>query len=346
MKKVHPLVSVNMVVYNGEQYISEAIESILNQTYQNIELIIVNDGSQDKTKEIIFSFEDSRIKYYEHTINKGECAARNIALNFSNGKYIAVMDCDDISYSNRIENQIEFLEKYPQFGLVGSLADVIDENGQLTDRIQSYSGNDKLTKIILFFRNCFTHSTIIFKRQLLNKVGINYNRPIGVDYETIVKISRCAKIMNLNKVLIKTRHHPDSILKRDSDKIVCNLKEILKNQINELGLYPSEEELDIHFTMKKNTLNKCDRIFYKKVKWLEKLYIANKKSQIFAVPEFTEYLSQYWFNLINNPDQFSLRLFVNYIRSPFLLKSNKNGLDHLRYFIKCIIGYRNKNENE
>ena len=106
-----PLVSVLMAVYNGEKYLLEAIESILNQTYTNFEFLIINDGSTDSTEEIILSYSDQRIRYIKNEQNLKLIASLNKGLDLAKGKYIARMDADDISLPDRLEKQVNFLER-------------------------------------------------------------------------------------------------------------------------------------------------------------------------------------------------------------------------------------------
>ena len=106
-----PKISVVMPAYNAEKYIGESIDSILNQTYGDFEFIIINDGSRDSTKEIILSYSDNRIVYLENEINSGIVVTLNKGLKYATGEYIARMDADDIAVAERLEKQIEFMEK-------------------------------------------------------------------------------------------------------------------------------------------------------------------------------------------------------------------------------------------
>lgn len=115
-----PLVSVIMPVYNTAGYIKEAIESVLQQTYTNLELVIVNDGSTDNTPEIILSFTDPRIRYIDLVTNRGRGFARNHAISNCRGAYIAVCDGDDIQLPERIEKQVRFLEANPGIDIIGT----------------------------------------------------------------------------------------------------------------------------------------------------------------------------------------------------------------------------------
>ena len=338
-----PLISVNMVTYNSEDYIKEAIQSILDQTLNDFELIIVNDGSIDNTKDIINSFSDPRIKYYENFTNMGQNYSRAIALSHSVGDYIAVMDADDISLDIRLEKQIEFMENNKDHGLVGSLAEVIDKKGRVIDKIQSKYYNSDETKVYLFFRNCFSHSSILFRKDMLEKVGIDQDRLLAADYEIIIKISRLMKVGNINEVLVKYRQHNRSELSLRSDKINISVKGILLNQINELGLQPSEEELNIHHGLNKKTIHHINKQYYIKLNWLDKLFIANQRMKVFPEPAFYNRISGYWFNLMNNPTQFNIKILQTYFQSSILRSSNRKLIDHLKFTVKCLFKYKSRN---
>ena len=345
-EKNNPLVSVNMVVYNGEKYISEAIKSILNQTYKNFEFIIVNDGSADLTEQIIKSFSDKRIKYYEHDKNYGEPFARNTAIKKSNGKYIAILDADDISFPTRFKEQVDFLEKNNEYGLIGGIAEIINEKGKSQEYSQSRSYPPEDTKVLLLFRNCFTPSSFMCRTEELKKIGFNNNRFIACDYEMAVKFSRISKIYNLDKILIQYRKHSESILATNRDKQIFHEKEIIMFQLSELGISPTKHELFIHQNIRKKNYHKIDSNYYDSLDWLDKLYNSNENRAIFTNPEFYNRISGYWFNLINNPIQYNIKLLKPYYSSPILRASNRSFMDHLFFTVKCIFITKNKNDND
>ena len=335
-EKTNPLVSVNMVVYNGEKYVSEAIKSILNQTYKNFEFIIINDGSTDLTEQIIKSFSDERIKYYEHDKNYGQCIARNTAIKKSSGEYIAILDADDISFPTRFKEQVVFLENNKKYGLIGSMAEVIDENGKSKGYIQSRSYSAEETKVLLLFRNCTTPSTFMCRTDKLKEIGFNNNRVGSEDWELAVKYSRISKIFNLDKILIQYRKHRESWLATNKDNKLHNEQEIIMFQLSELGISPTKHELFIHQNLNKSNCHKIDSYYFDNLCWLDKLYKSNEKRKIFRNPEFYNRISGYWFNLINNPAYYSIKLLQPYYFSPILQASNRSFMDHLFFTLKCI----------
>ena len=117
-----------MAAYNSEQYISDAIQSVLDQTYENFELIIVNDGSQDNTSAIINSYSDSRIKILEFKENQGQSRARIYGISNAKGKFIAIFDSDDICFPDRFRLQVDYLEANIEIGVCGTLIELIDNS--------------------------------------------------------------------------------------------------------------------------------------------------------------------------------------------------------------------------
>ncbi len=128
---MEPLVSVIMPVYNAEKYIFEAVNSVIEQTYTNWELVLINDGSSDLSINIIKEFKDSRIRLYENRENMGIAYSRNRAIDLSRGKYIAIMDNDDISLPNRLKIQVEYLENHEEIDVLSGASMVIDSHGNV-----------------------------------------------------------------------------------------------------------------------------------------------------------------------------------------------------------------------
>jgi glycosyltransferase involved in cell wall biosynthesis len=125
-----PLVSVVMPLFNAEKYVGDAVESVLNQSYTNFELIIINDASTDKSAACVQGIVDRRIVIVENENNLGIVASRNRGLALAKGKYIAVLDSDDIALPNRLEKQVAFLEANPAYGICGSYYHVINGIGK------------------------------------------------------------------------------------------------------------------------------------------------------------------------------------------------------------------------
>jgi len=197
-----------MAAYNADKYIAQSIQSLIDQTFTDFELILIDDKSNDKTKSIIeqFSIKDKRILPVYNNINKGLTKNLNRAIADSKGKYIARMDADDISYLTRLEEQFNFLENHPSIDLVGTSSHEIDKNGDfINKRIVPEKHEDIVS--LLPKANPITHSTVMFRKKSFAKVNFyNESYKTTQDYELWFRaIGAGLKFHNLQNILLKYR---------------------------------------------------------------------------------------------------------------------------------------------
>lgn len=204
-----PLVSILTPVYKGEHFISSAIKSVLAQTYQNFELLIVNDGSPDESADVIRPFlADPRIRYFERP-NAGVAAARNCALSHATGKYVGFLDQDDLWLKDKLAWQVEFLESHHDVALVHSRQKYIDESGGEVEtdfiNIEPVSGNCFPQ---LFEKNRIAVLTVLIRRAAILEVGgLNPLAARADDYELWLQVSLRHPIAFLDKVVARYRVH-------------------------------------------------------------------------------------------------------------------------------------------
>ena len=168
MKKESPTISVVMPVYNGEKYLVEAIDSILNQTFKNFEFIIINDGSTDDTEKIILSYKEQRIIYVKNEVNLKLIKTLNKGIDIAQGKYIARMDADDISMPNRFELQIDTFEKNIGIDIVCSKYLLLEQNGNSFRKNKTFTlVNSEAIKYTSIFQTMVGHPTVMIKAELL-----------------------------------------------------------------------------------------------------------------------------------------------------------------------------------
>ena len=206
-----PMISVVMPVYNGEKYLNECIDSILNQTFSNFEFIIVNDASTDKTEEIILSYTDKRIVYVKNLKNLKISKTLNKGIQLAKGKYIARMDADDISLPNRFEKQLVFLEKNDDIGVVGSMWYCIDSKSKIFETVEHLpiSSNECYFMAIVQGENSVGHPCVMFRANIIQNVG-GYNKKYDTaeDIELWFRmILSGIKFNNLSDKLLKYRYH-------------------------------------------------------------------------------------------------------------------------------------------
>src|SRR5687768_9583402 len=166
MRNSGDLVSVVMPVYNGERFLRDAVDSILLQTYRNFELIVVDDGSSDRTADILDAYEmqDSRVRVHRHERNAGIVAARNQGCRMARGGFIAVMDADDISLPHRLEIQFNYLRSHPEIAAVGGWVRRIDQNG-LPGEVQHYPLEPAILAWSMLFFNSVAHPVVMFRSE-------------------------------------------------------------------------------------------------------------------------------------------------------------------------------------
>lgn len=207
-----PLVSVVMAVKNGENRIAKSIESLLSQTFSDFELIIINDGSTDKTSEIIKSFSDARIHLYSQA-NRGVAISANRGLALARGKLIARQDHDDISKPTRLEKQVHFMEENPEIFLLGTAAEITNQNG-FSGRYHKHPIESKIIKLELLFDNPFVHSSIIFRREVIRNIGL-YNPDKAItpldDYDFISRVALTYPVANLIDPLVEYYENDNSL---------------------------------------------------------------------------------------------------------------------------------------
>jgi len=201
-----------MPVCNGEKYISEAIASVLAQTERDFELLIVDDGSTDKTESIVRSFKDSRIVYFKRQ-HEGLVSTLNFALTKASSEYIARMDADDVAYPQRFEKQLKFM-KDRDLVLCGSWADLMDEDGDKIGELKFPPVEDCSVRSYAILHNPFIHPTVIFKKDVVIAAGGYRNFKHVEDYELWTRIIFKNKIGNIPEKLLEYRLHSLQVTKR------------------------------------------------------------------------------------------------------------------------------------
>ena len=212
MSASHPMVSVVMAVKNGGELVKQSIESILTQTYADFEFIVIDDGSDDNTFNIISSYQDSRMRCFTQN-NQGVSKTANRGLALARGKYIARQDHDDLSLPQRLEKQVQFLESHPSFGLVGSRAEIWTEYGP-TGRYHDHPTDSDVLKFELIFNNPFVHTSTMYRNELLDKIGFYDSSPEVApfdDYDFISRVASITNVANIGQRLVIYRETADSL---------------------------------------------------------------------------------------------------------------------------------------
>ncbi len=231
----NPMVSVIMPVYNGEKYIRKALESILNQTFQDFELIIIDDCGNDSSMIIVNEYKDSRIRVFHNNVNKGIAFSRNRAIQESKGKYIAIMDDDDISHQDRLLYQVDFMEKNSFVDVAGGQSSIIDEEDNVIAPPELMQESTKMNKVMFLFYNSFHNSETIIRKKIVDEYKIRYSdNMLGMeDFKFWIECSLHGRISNVNKEILKYRVTKDN----ETSRVRRIQEDARKNLFNKLRQY-------------------------------------------------------------------------------------------------------------
>ncbi len=292
-----PKVSVFMPVYNAGSYLYEAIDSILGQTYMDFEFVIVNDGSTDNSEEIIKSYTDSRIRLVNNPSNLGLIASLNVGLEVCSGDYIVRMDQDDVSMPDRIMLQIDYMDRHPEVGLLGSWFEDFGENIQ--SRVVKYSADDTEIRIRHLYQTHISHPTAVIRTSVVRSNNIRFDSDYvhGEDYNCWVTMSAHCKLSNYPAVLVRKRDHPRNITNSFSTTMHETCTRVKQKQFEDMGAPVNQEEADLYtrfadpewqFSM--SEMKKLENL-------LSRIEEANRLSGFIPAKEYSEYLATKWFHL-------------------------------------------------
>jgi len=285
-----PLVSVITPVYNREKYLVKCIESILNQTYENFEFIIIDDNSSDLTVNIIkdYLLRDSRIKFLENNKNLGATLSFNRGLDIAKGKYIARMDSDDISFPDRFKKQVDIFESWHDLEVLGTGAVLIDHKENEIGRKQFPSNFKKISNIIKTGVPVFDPSVMMRSSTLKEINGFDNRLAPADDYHLWLTLFKQKKIIsNIDDYLIKYRLHDSNLSKVAS-------REQLQKSFLALKIYNSNFSTDEFFNQK----NHLDLTSFEEL--LIKYWDGSNTNKEGSIRIIKEYFSSKEYKLKNN----------------------------------------------
>lgn len=246
MSEPTPAVSVILPVYNGEGFIAEAVDSILRQTFSDLELIVVDDGSDDGTTSVLASFEDPRLRVHTLPENQGIVTALNRGFELARGELIARQDADDRSYPLRLEAQVAAFRLDPELIVLGTACDVVDSEGRFlhTHRLPL---EDSVLRWRMLFQNSFVHSSVMFRRRAVDDLAILYDpeHRHAEDYDLWCRLLHHGKGANLPEPLLALRRHPGQVSVTAAEAQRAAADAISRRQLTLLGLSPSQTELRV-----------------------------------------------------------------------------------------------------
>jgi len=333
-----PEVTVLMPVFNGEKYLAEAIKSILNQTFKDFEFLIIDDCSEDRSVEIIKSYDDKRIKLIQNNQNLGISRNANKGIQFAKGKYIAQMDHDDISLPERLEKQVLFMEKNPHIAASSVWVEVFGRDKMIWE----FPLNSEAIKCALLFCCPLANSGAIIRKSIFTEEGMLYNEAFdgSQDYDLWFQISKKFPMANIPDILVNYRKHNTqvSVIRKKEQSLKTEL--ILKNQLVHLGINPTQREHRLHSNLSfwkfQDSLPFLDDV----ETWLTKIYMANKKNNIYNEKELLKVLAYRWWMSCKYASTHGLIAWERFWNSPLSKHNTLSHRDKIKFFLKALSGKR------
>jgi len=231
-----------MAVRDGEKYLRQAVDSVLQQTFSDFEFIIIDDYSIDSSTRIVEEYKDLRIRFIRNQSHLGLTKTLNLGLDIAKGEYIARLDADDVCLPNRFEDQVKFLNKHPQIGVLGTGISLIDDLGNIIQDVH-FPTNHNLIKWQLCFYNPIVHPSVMMRLTAVRQVG-NYDPALihSQDYDLWWRMSFISELANLYEIDMHLRQHPRQVTNvQRSEQFRFGLKIDQKHLSALLGISISED---------------------------------------------------------------------------------------------------------
>ena len=295
MTDTSPLVTVLMPIHDAEAFVAEAVESILDQTFRDFEFLVIDDGSSDRSVEIVEAYDDARIRLVRNDRQIELVRTLNRGMDLARGRYVARMDADDISLPERLERQVDFLEANPDVGACGTWVALMgDREGEIWRHPESATG----ILCRLLFHAALAHPTVCMRREMFDRHALRFDEtyPHAEDYELWGRASEFFPLANVGSVLLRYRTHGGSVTQRHCDVQEATVKRIHRERLARLGLTPTEGELFVHRWVVAGGPSGEILPLSDLGNWLEKLLRANDAHGLYPRRDFEQMLGQYWLN--------------------------------------------------
>jgi glycosyl transferase family 2 len=333
----HPIVTVLMPVYNSSAYLPEAIESILAQTFGDFEFLIVDDGSTDRTWQILTEYRrrDARIRLARNQANIGLTRCLNAGLAQAQGDYIARMDGDDISVPERLARQVAFMEQHPRVGICGAWVRRAGAAGAM----ERYPTDDADIRCQLLFKNVLAHPTAIMRRGLFRQLGLAYDPAYryAQDYDLWVRAAEHVALANIAHILLHYRMHQQQAGQRERELQDQAAGRVRQFQLRRLGVLPTAAESATHEAISTSRFQPGQAFVLSAEAWLRKLSAANRRTGSYSELAFARALAGRWYMVCRLSTALGLWAWWCFWRSPLSRDVGLSGPQVVKFGLKCLL---------
>ncbi|NDW09238.1 glycosyltransferase family 2 protein [Dysgonomonas sp. 520] len=334
-----PLVSVLMPCYNAEAFVEEALLSILNQTYRNLEVIAINDCSKDNTLGVLekIAAKDSRVKIFNNDTNLKLIETLNKGIDLCSGIYIARMDADDISLPERIEKEVSFLEQNADYDIVSTNFSTFRTGKK---KLYPHVNPSKFEDIQAFtlFKSCVCHPAVMIRKSMFSRFNLRFEEDYlhVEDYALWSKAVYLTKIANINESLLHYRVHGSQISTKHEQEQLENKKKVFIIHCNHLGLRKDPEFLDIYASVAESVPKESSFEYLEKCEsFMLDLIDLNKRKPFCSHTYLQNMLSLHWLRCCAN-SRLGLKVLKKCFSSTLYRKENYKTQDYIILYVKCI----------
>jgi len=292
-----PRVSVVIPAYNREAFVGDAIESILKQSFADFELLVIDDGSTDRTRDVAAAFRDPRVRLLCHDRNQGLPKTRNAGVDAARGEYFAFLDSDDVALPNRLAVQVAFLDRHPDYAAVGGWIDWMDAHGRPTHRIKRRPVRAEDVAALRLFRQGIENTASMVRLAILRQYRHDEGFTVSEDFELWARVAADHAIANLPEVLVHRRAHPQQTSRNRDEEFRLHRQAIYARQLEALGIAFQEEDLRRHHLLRRMRKSGFapDRAYVDWAEtWLNALQAANARAQRYPEPALSRLLGGLW----------------------------------------------------
>ena len=292
-----PKVTVFIPVHNREDYICVAVNSILAQTFEDFELVVVDDGSSDRTVEVLKRYSDRRLRVARNLENLGIPATRNHGLELARGDYIALLDSDDHAYPRRLERQVKYLDANPDIAQVGSWCSFMDSEGNMLDKVRRQPLKPDDIHAHLLFHCPVINRTVMARTAALRGLGYDTDFPRCQDYDMHCRLVTSGhQLANLPEILVCGREHPGRFTGQTSDLGRDRKMAVYRRMLHRIDLEASEDELRRHHALARPVERPLEVEEYLEwaEAWLWRIKQANRVRPVYPEPSLSRALGAIW----------------------------------------------------
>jgi len=318
-----PELTVLMPVYNGAAYLQEAIDSVLGQTYEDFELLVVDDGSTDETPVILDRLRDPRVRVLRSPERLRLSGALNFGWESSRGDFIARMDADDVCRPERFARQMDFLKKNDKIGVCGT---AIRRFGAGGNDVVRYPLDGESVRAFALFNTPFSHPSVILRRDFFDRFSLRFNGDYypTEDYDLWTRALQHFPGANLREPLLDYRVHPESMTQADWGEMDGNATRIMGRELVHLGIAATESEKRFHRDIGMRRLHTSRPSLVKAEAWMLRILATNSRSGVYDQGALQSVAADLWYQLSMRATSLGWWTMKNYCRSPLALPGHRD----------------------